>query len=428
MKEDALKDVLEDSDSDGEGCVADHPHAQDKLGTTQPTASSAASQYTDTSDNPASPRKEAAPAVSTNKSDRDEGNGEGNQDSLILRCFVEILPPDLLLQCAEFLGDVTTLSRLREVSMGWLIALDGQEAGRRLWRPVFYRLRANGSIHAATDSKGEQHPKLKVYDLGTLTPKTRGAASCSTPANGGFSADAETLTSSSATVGPSPVGRSLKSEAPLGRGSASGSETRAAPTSVNGSPNLRRSSACLVCGLIQRAGFTGRDCEMCASSLMVLAGAPATPRVAYTKVNLSGGSGGGSAASATSGSAPSSTSEGSAISKAGVAGVCTGKGGCSTGEEDTEENGDGDDVDWHFLVKRLAEEKRIASRWGSLHHGWVWLQKAIQVSLDSVKDGRICIRPSSSVVYVRSGGAVGSRWRADLRLQQLCVNHDACVG
>lgn len=388
MKEDALKDVLEDSDSDGEGCTAHDPDAMDEPGMTQPTVSSTTSQYPDASDSPASPRVEAAPAVSTNKSGESKGKGKGNQDSVPLQCFVETLPPDLLLQCAEFLGDVTTLSRLREVSMGWLIALDGQEAGRRLWRPVFYRLRASGSIHAATDSKGEQHPKLKVYDLGTLTPNTRGAASCSTPANGRSSADAGILTPSSATVGPSPVGQSLNTEASLERVNASGSETGAAHASVSGNPNLRRSSACLVCGLIQRAGFTGGDCEMCASSLMVLPGAPATPRVAYTKVNLSGGSGDGSSASAISGSAPSSTSVGAGVSgtsKVGVAGVSVGEGSCSTGEEGTEEDGGGDDVDWHFLVKRLAEEKRIASRWGSLRHGWIWLQKAIQVRLDTVE-------------------------------------------
>ena len=41
--------------------------------------------------------------------------------------------------------------------------------------------------------------------------------------------------------------------------------------------------------------------------------------------------------------------------------------------------GGGRDVDWHFLVKKVAEEKRIAAGWGSLRHGWLWLQRELQV-------------------------------------------------
>lgn len=336
-----------------------------------------------------SPLAEMAPAVWTTCSDK------GSQNSSSGYCFVNIFPPDLLLQCAEFLGDVTTLCRVREVSMAWLFTLDGRESGWRLWRPVFYRLRANGSIHAATDNKGQQRRQLKVYDLGTPTSASS-TGRC--PASVGSGAGVHMVTPSPVTRGSSlSPGRGLKDRTSRELRSPPGSEAG----TVGGSPGPRRSSACLVCGLIQRAGFTGKDCEMCASSLMVLPGAPATPRVAYTRVNLSESAGENVVLTSSSmvvGSASKvsarCTSAAGSAAHLPVAGVSAGPGGCGNGGDGDGENmgkdGDVDNVDWHFLVKRLAEEKRIASGWGPLRHGWVWLQNALQVRF-SCSSGVPCL-------------------------------------
>lgn len=400
LKEEALKDVLEDSDSEVDDSTAHTSDTKGNPGTAKPTTTSIPIQEPK-KNIPTPTPAEMASAAWTTYSD------EGSQNNSLGQCFVNILPPDLLLQCAEFLGDVATLCRVREVNMAWLGTLDGREAGRRLWRPVFYRLRANGSIHAATDSKGQQRRQLKVYDLGTPTSASN-AVRC--PASGGSGGGVQMLTPSPATRRSSSLVRSgSKDQASLERGSTPGSEAG----TVSGSPSLRRSSACLVCGLIQRVGFRGRDCEMCASSLMVLPGGPATPRVAYTRVNLSG-SAGENAVSTSSGAVPfparptpgavvGSASEvfagcvgaGGSATNVLVAGVTAGPRGGGNGDgEDVGEDDDVDDVDWHFLVKRLAEEKRIASGWGSLRHGWVWLQTALQVRLGCVGQISQCSYPT----------------------------------
>ena len=276
-------------------------------------------------------------------------------------CFVSMLPPDLLLQCVEFLGDSRSLCRAREVSRGWLLALDDREAGLRLWRPMFYRLRASGTIHAATNARGQRRLVPKQYDLGTLP--TTGLGACSSPPG-----DGSGVSTAGATQG--------------GAGRPSGRRTDALP---------RRSSSCLVCGLIQREGYTGNDCEMCASSLVVVdhrESPAAPPRVAYTRVQLSGSCG----TSASPTSLPPRLSEVNASRTSGApapdsvvtreksSGVLPRNGeGAWSGEGQDEGTDMEIDVDWHFLVKRMAEEKRIAAGWGSLHQGWVWLQGALQV-------------------------------------------------
>ncbi|CAN0522151.1 unnamed protein product, partial [Ectocarpus sp. 8 AP-2014] len=269
-REEALKDVLEDS-SDSEN--DDHnprretpaPHTTTPVEDETPVSAAAASETTsaapadDNTDRPKTPRQHP-------------GSGGG--------CVINILPPDLLLQCAEYLGDARSLCRVREVCLGWLLALDDREAGSRLWRPLFYRLRASGSIHKATDTTGQQNRQLKVYDLGT-TPPNRGS-SASAFGNG--------LTAGVSTPSPSQETR-LSSGGPpalaAGKGTpwSSGSGSAAAAAVV--------ASSCVVCGLIQRDGYSGKDCEMCASALVLVRGreSPATPRLAYTRVNLSGGGG-----------------------------------------------------------------------------------------------------------------------------------------
>lgn len=224
----------------------------------------------------------------------------------------------------------------------------------------------------------------------------------------------------------------------------------------------RRSGACLVCGLIQRKGYTGKDCEMCASSLMLAMTAnssgesslsTSTPRVAYTRVNLSGSSnisssGGGSSGTVVLTSSTSSTSPTYPISTAALTpsfyyssslkslgpsghavcpysspldknmkcgGVSSAGGGVSCGTKSTvagnsvdcekEIGGSDGVVDWHFLVKRLAEEKRIAAGWGSLHHGWLWLQRALQVQGCAVLHCCVNQRHGSLSLYKRLRGA-----------------------
>lgn len=336
-------------------------------------------------------------------------------------CFIGMLPPDLLLQCSEYLGDTRTLCRVREVSLGWLVVLDDREAGQRLWRPLFYRLRASGSIHAGTDATGQQHRKLKVYDLGPPTPttltssgNTDGAA-----AGGVASSTAVAIAGSSAA---SPVQHRLDGGASPGnvhawsaRNPGMGSPAASMGGSATTGSSFRRSSVCAVCGLIQRDGYTGKECEMCASSLVLVTNSrdsPATPRVAYMRVNLTGAATvvgatptppslsailrGAPTAPSPSQSTPSASVstpsffDASSYRGVGSAGsVSTGgtalRGGggklsSGLGCEDQGVVGGGvRDVDWHFLVKRLAEEKRIAAGWGSLRHGWVWLQRELQV-------------------------------------------------
>lgn len=321
-------------------------------------------------------------------------------------CSIGTLPPDLLLQCSEFLGDLRSLCRVREVSRGWLVSLDDREAGQRLWRPVFHRLRADGSIHVATDSRGQQRRQLKVYDLGSAvsTPST----------SAGSNRDGAGM------LTPSPARRSSLGGMSTGRsaGEVENAET-ATGTIASTGVTPRRSSACLVCGLLQREGYSGRDCEMCASSLLPIQNAgvssPAlvgTPRLAYTRVNLTGSGGlvspaspalsvGGTASSVpivgrfsdtsrtgpTVSAAPPSVrpdkKKNISLRDGGDSGnMSLAKGGIrreGEGEGGAEEAGDLRNVDWHFLVKRLTEEKRTAQGWGSLHHGWVWLQRALQV-------------------------------------------------
>ena len=191
--------------------------------------------------------------------------------------------------------------------------------------------------------------------------------------------------------------------------------------SASGHSSGRSSSACAVCGLIQREGYAGKDCEMCASSLVLMQGArdspAATPRVAYTRVNLTG-----SVAAAALGAtppppsptpatlrgsaapSPSQRTPGASISTPGFRGSSASSSHCGVGsagrvssggsayegggggvsgslgfEGRGQGTGGGRDVDWHFLVKKVAEEKRIAAGWGSLRHGWVWLQRELQV-------------------------------------------------
>lgn len=292
------------------------------------------------------------------------------------KCFISVLPPDLLLQCAEFLDDTRTLCRVCEVSHGWLVTLDGLEAGRRLWRPVFYRLRANGDIHAATDSRGQPRRQLKVYDLGSSAGQ-----SCADSPGFAEAQGASLMPSVARTpVLPSLASRARQSEIE-GLHSASGGTPGSDVASATGTP--RRSSACSVCGLIQREGYIGRDCEMCASSLVLTPSRASLniPRVAYTRVNLSE-----SAASATKSAriAPmdipgSVDKSGRGTSTANIVGGIRKTNGSDGGRDDEEETDDESDIDWHFLVKRLAEEKRIVSGWGTLHYGWVWLQGALQV-------------------------------------------------
>ncbi|CAM9822465.1 unnamed protein product [Ectocarpus sp. 13 AM-2016] len=384
-REEALKDVLEDSsDSDND----DHSQRRESPASlkTKPVE-----DETPVSTASASETTSAAPVDDNTRRTKtlQQHPGAGGD------CVISILPPDLLLQCAEYLGDARSLCRVREVCVGWLLALDDREAGSRLWRPLFYRLRASGSIHKATDATGQQKRQLKVYDLGT-TPPNRGSSS---------SAFGNGLTAGVPTPSPSQK-TGLSSGGPpalaAGKGTpwSTGSGSAAAAAAV--------ASSCVVCGLIQRDGYSGKDCEMCASALVVVRGreSPATPRLAYTRVNLSGGGGSCSPFSSPTtmrrqqhprclvtgaGSSPSpdlrqkgrvggipppgATADGAREAERG-SGSRSSNGGAQGLEEGF--GGGARSVDWHFLVKRLAEEKRIASGWGSLQHGWVWLQRELQ--------------------------------------------------
>ena len=406
LKEEAFKDLLEDSDdSDGDDDDTNGRAPVTPAEQTCPTEVAAAAAATTTTPSP---------------------GGSCLEPTRTQACVIDTLPPDLLLQCAEYLGDARSLCRVREVCRGWVLTLDDREAGQRLWRPLFYRLRASGSIHRATDATGQQHRQLKVYDLGTTTaatpPGNRSAVGAAAaigkgPATGGVSNTAMST--------PSPL-QQRSATLPLSGGHASSS----ASAGKSSGPSAHR-TACVVCSLIQREGYSGRDCEMCASSLVLVRGlespalAPATPRLAYTRVNLSGGGVAPPTSNASpfsslsrqpqqpqqqqqqqgkprsgSGSGPSylggrgttdrkgytaSEAAGAGAAGSGVAGGGSSIGGGVQGREEEggeEELGEGArSIDWHFLVKRLAEEKRIAGGWGSLHHGWVWLQRALQVRL-----------------------------------------------
>ncbi|CAM9891586.1 unnamed protein product, partial [Choristocarpus tenellus] len=252
-------------------------------------------------------------------------------------CSITKLPPDLFLQCVYFVGTPQPLCRLREVSWAWLVMLDDQEASECLWRPVFEQLTASGAIHG--DAALGRQQRLKVYDL----PISASPSATGTPTSGRVGEGStghlsgrgnEGRGSSSSTAGinlarhnllgiitPSQNGRGsggsivnsgrTPSSLPQTPGSKSherGSSLRYPGSAGSGSdigPRLQtpqhcKSSACLVCGLLQREGYLGTDCEMCASSLLevdrsmsVPSGggtAVATPRLAYTRVNLSGSS------------------------------------------------------------------------------------------------------------------------------------------
>ena len=467
LKEEAFRDLLEDSgDSDvdgggggGGGEANSHPRAkltpaEHTLGTEAAAAAAAYSAAAAAA--PTTPTAESAVGNGGSLSTAAPGpyrSSAGNGE-----CVIGTLPPDLLLQCAEYLGDTRSLCRVREVCHGWVVTLDDREAGQRLWRPLFYRLRASGSIHRATDATGQQHRQLKVYDLGTTTAS---AAAAATPPNHRSGVG-------SAAIGRGPAtgvsgSRSGSTSSPLQQGPATPSGGYSSSSAGKSPGPPAQPSACVVCGLIQREGYSGRDCEMCASSLVLVqsgdspaAPAPATPRLAYTRVNLSGGGSGPSPSKVPpfssssqrqrqqqqqqqqhqhqqqgmprsgSGSGPSPLVGGTANkneSESAGAGAARGRGagggggsggggsvrGC--GEEEQEELGESArSIDWHFLVKRLAEEKRISGGWGSLHHGWVWLQRALQVS--GTWRVRACTAGSSapkgcSVWFFSAGGRSG---------------------
>lgn len=302
-------------------------------------------------------------AASRSQTTAAHGKGIAHDDEQTRACFVSILPPDLLLQCMEFLGDSKSLCCVRVVSLGWLLALDDRNAGRRLWRPLFYRLRADGFIHAATNTRGQRRRELKLYDLGTLSTMSHGARSA--PGN-----------DSNMSCNSLPM--------------AAGSGATPSFRQIDGGSS--RSLSCLVCGLIQREGYAGNECEMCASSLAEFQSPAAPPRVAYTRLQLSENC----AVSPRPTSLPVRLSKLDTTSTSPTASNATGppsiavRDGNSSdlprkhgdlnlgtgGDEDTDCE---DDVDWHFLVKRLTVEKRVAAAWGSLHQGWVWLQGALQV-------------------------------------------------
>ncbi|CAM9271119.1 unnamed protein product [Laminaria digitata] len=415
LKEEALKDVLEDSDSEDDSSST----AAAATSRTHPAGG-------DGDGGGVSANQPSSQGNSSSKQQQQQQQQQQASDPRGVReqaCFIHVLPPDLLLQCSEYLGDTRTLCRVREVSLGWLGALDDREAGHRLWRPLFYRLRASGSIHKGTDATGQQHRKLKVYDLGPPTPTTTTTTTLGGTTDRGMSTSSSPGNRNAWSTGNPGVSVGFFSP-PLAPSMGGGGVAAAA--AATGNSNFRRSSACAVCGLIQREGYAGKDCEMCASSLVLMhhtaSNSPATtPRVAYTRVNLSG-SRSGAAATTTIGatppppppsspasllgsasSSPSQRTPGAPVSTpgfrgsassssyrsvgdagsasaggAGGGGRVSGGPGLAGGEEG---EGGGRDVDWHFLVKKVAQEKRIAAGWGSLRHGWVWLQRELQSML-----------------------------------------------
>ncbi|CAM9480685.1 unnamed protein product [Scytosiphon promiscuus] len=466
LKEEAFKDVLEDSSDDesddksgadgsqarGEEpvitaavespVVAPSPGAAAAENSSSNTAPSLSSRADDTQGSAA-----AKAAGSQAERPQEEADRAGSS-----ACVINLLPPDLLLQCSEYLGDARSLCRVRGVCFAWTVSLDDREAGRRLWRPLFYRLRASGSIDRATDTTGRQTRKLKVYDLGSAT--------AATPApdrrvSGGAATAGSVLASSTGgvvTSTPSPSQQQQRSS-PFSSSSSSGIGGFSAPGkgassgSVGNASAGAVSSSCVVCGLIQREGYSGRDCEMCASALTPVQAreSPAAPRLAYTRVNLSGGAARGSPSPflphqrdqrrdqqtsvAGASSSPSVLHERTQerIGGGGVSadGATSGATVASTrvrtssthGLDEGEVGNAISNVDWHFLVKRLAEEKRIAGGWGSLHHGWVWLQRALQTMLRRRRGNEPCAVSGT----LQTGGmepGVPSHLRAPQQQQQ----------
>lgn len=386
QKEEALEDVLGESESEEEGST---PASRSALQSTEdPVTLSEPNDggnihRTAGADAAVSDSTEACveTAKETACLPEEASRAEPGRD----RCFVSTLPPDLLLQCAEFLGDCSSLCRVREVSLRWLGTLDGLEAGRRLWRPVFYRLRASGAIHAATDCRGQRRRHLKVYDLGSSGSSQGIGTRVGTPAPGVDS----TPKGRQGTAGSTSTKLACGAQAELGSPAHAASSGADDSGSAGGTPC--RSRACSVCGLIQRQGYMGRDCEMCASPLLIVSSRgshPGTPRLPYKRVNLSESSVEDSKAER-SGSASSPSAGGSCATKLArtpgsdekMAGAASTFDSAGNGEKsEWEDGGDAEgDVDWHLVVKRLAEEKRISAGWGTLHHGWVWLQRALQV-------------------------------------------------
>lgn len=331
MKEEALKDLLEDSD------VEDEHISNAKQGEAEAETSQYTTIHKDRTQGIRQSSHRSMTETSATASGRPHTTAAHFEKQATAACFISLLPPDLLMQCMEFLGDSISLCCVRAVSLGWLLVLDDKNAGRRLWRPLFYRLQADGSIHAATNTRGQRRRELKLYNLGPLGNDSNMHPSVAT-----------------------------------------GSNATPSSTQTDAGPPL----SCSVCGLIQRGGYSGNDCEMCASSLApsLESSSAAPPRVAYTRLQLSQVS-------------PRPTPLPVRLSKDDTASISpvtpddTVRDGNSNGlprkHGDVTLGGDGEediDVDWHFLVKSLAVEKRVGASWGSLHQGWVWLQGALQVS------------------------------------------------
>ncbi|CAM9912843.1 unnamed protein product, partial [Hapterophycus canaliculatus] len=481
LKEEAFKDVLEDSSDDGDN--DDNGGIDGNQARGKQSAISAPHQTSTATLTPAAAAAKSSSTIAPSSSSRDNDTqaaaaaaaAEGQHQKTHCHsssgnaCVINILPPDLLLQCAEYLGDARSLCRVREVCFAWTVSLDDREAGRRLWRPLFYRLRASGSIDRATDTTGQQNRKLKVYDLGgatTATPAPNRRASSDAAASvraspAGLAASAPSpsqqrqrssslSSSSAAAAAAAAAGRGFSA---LAKGS-SGSIGNAVTGAV--------SSSCVVCGLIQREGYSGRDCEMCASALTSSQGrqSPATPRLAYTRVNLSGGAARDSSSAyscssmphrqhqrpeqraSVAGARPSpsvlhrQTHERASDDGVDADGAAGGTPGASTrvgtsSTQDREEGGPGSaasNVDWHFLVKRLAEEKRIASGWGSLHHGWLWLQRALQTMLRRRRGNEPCAISETSQTGGTEAGVPGQPGSQQQRQQQQQIASTAVAG
>lgn len=315
MKEEALRDLLGDSDAEDE-----HISSAKQGAVETPKC---AIIHNDRTQGIGHSSHDSTAEISATACGRAHTTAACDEKQTTAACFVSILPPDLLMQCMEFLGDSISLCCVRAVSLGWLLVLDDRNAGRRLWRPLLYRLQANGSIHAATNARGQRRRELKLYNLGIL-----------------------------------------------------GNDSNMSPPITTGAPSSTQtdggSISCSVCGLIQREGYGGNDCEMCASSLAPsLAPSPAPPpRVAYTRLQLS-------QVSPRPTSLPDDTpiTPDAAVRDANSNGLPRTHGDVKLGSDGEEE----DDVDWHFFVKRLTVEKRVVASWGSLQQGWVWLQGALLV-------------------------------------------------
>ncbi|CAM9403233.1 unnamed protein product, partial [Discosporangium mesarthrocarpum] len=391
LKEESLRDVLDDSDDDDENCnVKDNKKSPTSttVGTsenTTPTAltAGAAAEAVQPNLHPTCPRPQGH-----HKEPRELGH-----------CYVARFPPDLLLQCAEYLTfSPRPLCRAREVCWGWLVLFDGPGAGERLWRPVFGALSATGAISGGGGALGKGR-RLKAYNLsGGLPGSGRGG----------------TAVGQGTRRGISPPLRPPSATNPATTDAAGAASAADFPTGA-GMATVERVRVCGACGLLQREGYLGSGCEMCLSSLMLTQtreeGERVTPRLAYMRVELSGpgeerplttslsspGGRDGRYAPAQGGacwlrSSPRAEhgADPAAAAAAGGLGVGVGVG---VGGNDREVPVDGGEawgssgcggggrvqpLDWHFLVKRLTVEKRLAGQWGSLHRGWEWLQADLQ--------------------------------------------------